>query len=54
MKRTLFKKMFFIYGITLIFGFGVLALLLSQLFNQYFIETKKSCCWSKAKKSVKI
>lgn len=50
MKRTLFKKMFFIYGITLIFGFGVLALLLSQLFNQYFIETKKELLLEQGKK----
>ncbi|MEL7563669.1 MAG: HAMP domain-containing sensor histidine kinase [Dehalobacterium sp.] len=41
MRRTIFKRLFFSYGITLILGFGILALLLLQLFNQYFIETKK-------------
>ncbi|MGI6679007.1 MAG: sensor histidine kinase [Dehalobacterium sp.] len=41
MKRTLFRKIFFTYSITLVLSFGLLALLLSQLFNQYFIETKK-------------
>lgn len=41
LRQTIFKRLFFTYGITLILSFGILALLLLQLFNQYFIETKK-------------
>jgi len=42
MKTTIFKKLFMVYGLTIIIGFGVLALLLLQLFNQYFIDSKKA------------
>ncbi len=42
MKRgTIFKRLFLTYGITIIIGFGILALVLMQLFDQYFIESKK-------------
>lgn len=41
MRRTIFRRLFITYGVTLTVGFGILALLLLQLFNQYFIETKK-------------
>ena len=40
-KGTIFKRLFLTYGITMIIGFGILAVLLMQLFNQYFIESKK-------------
>jgi len=40
-KGTIFRRLFLTYGITIIIGFGILALLLMQLFNQYFIESKK-------------
>jgi signal transduction histidine kinase len=41
MKNSLFKRLFLTYGITIIIGFGVLAVLLLQMFNQYFIDSKK-------------
>ena len=41
MKTSIFKKLFKTYAITLIIGFGLLAVLLSQLFNHYFITKKK-------------
>jgi len=50
MKQTIFKRLFFTYGITMILGFGILALLLLQLFNQYFIETKKELLMEQGKK----
>ena len=50
MKRTIFKRLFFAYGITLVLGFGILALLLLQLFNQYFIETKKELLMEQGRK----
>lgn len=40
-KGTIFKRLFLTYGITIIIGFGILALVLMQLFDQYFIESKK-------------
>ncbi len=42
MKKTIFKKLFLTYGITIIIGFGILAILLLQLFNQYFVDSKKA------------
>ncbi|ATW23701.1 sensor histidine kinase [Candidatus Formimonas warabiya] len=50
MRQTIFKRLFLTYGITLIIGFGILALLLLQLFNQYFIETKKQLLMDQGKK----
>jgi len=50
MRQTIFKRLFFTYGITLILGFGILAILLLQLFNQYFIETKKELLMEQGKK----
>ena len=41
MKRGIFKKLFITYGVTIILGFGILALVLMKLFSQYFIDTKK-------------
>lgn len=41
MKRSIFKKLFITYGITIIISFGILALLLLKLFSQYFIDSKK-------------
>ncbi len=41
MKKSIFRRLFLTYGITITIGFGILALLLMQLFNQYFIESKK-------------
>lgn len=41
MKKSIFKKLFITYGITIILGFGILALVLMKLFSQYFIDTKK-------------
>jgi hypothetical protein len=40
MKNKLFKRFFLTYGLTIIIGFGLLAVLLMQLFNQYFIDNK--------------
>lgn len=50
MKQTIFKRLFLVYGITLILGFGILALLLLQLFNQYFIEAKKELLMEQGRK----
>lgn len=41
MKKSIFKKLFITYGITIILGFGILALVLMKLFSQYFIDSKK-------------
>ncbi len=42
MKGTIFRKLFVVYGLAIIIGFGILALLLLQQFNQYFIDSKKT------------
>lgn len=41
MKKGIFKKLFITYGVTIILGFGILALVLMKLFSQYFIDSKK-------------
>lgn len=41
MKSKLFKRFYLTYGIAIIIGFGILAILLMQMFNQYFIDNKK-------------
>lgn len=41
MKKSIFKRLFITYGITIILGFGILALVLMKLFSQYFIDSKK-------------
>lgn len=41
MKKSIFKRLFITYGITIAIGFGILALMLLKLFDQYFIENKK-------------
>ncbi|SHI84381.1 sensor histidine kinase [Lutispora thermophila] len=41
MKKSIFQKLFITYGITIILGFGILALVLMKLFSQYFIDSKK-------------
>lgn len=41
MKKSIFRRLFITYGITIILGFGILALVLMQLFSQYFIDSKK-------------
>lgn len=41
MKRSIFKRLFITYGITIIISFGILAVLLLKLFSQYFIDSKK-------------
>lgn len=40
-KSGLFKKLLLTYGITIMISFGILALLLLKLFDQYFIDSKK-------------
>jgi len=50
MKNSLFKKLFLIYGLTIVVGFGILALLLSQLFNSFFIENKRQLLFEQGKK----
>lgn len=49
MKSSLFKKLFITYGVTIIISFGILALLLLRLFDQYFIETKKQLLMEQSK-----
>lgn len=41
MKKGIFRKLFITYGITIILGFGILALLLMKLLSEYFIDSKK-------------
>ncbi len=53
MKKSIFKRLFITYGITLAVGFGILALMLLKLFDQYFIENKKALLLEHGRKITK-
>lgn len=50
MKNTIFRKLFITYGLTIILGFGILALLLLQILGRYFIESKEQLLVEEGKK----
>ena len=50
MKNRIFRKLFITYGLTIILGFGILALLLSQILGRYFIENKEQLLVEEGKK----
>lgn len=53
MKNSIQKKLFITYGITIIIGFGILALALMKIFDQYFIEARKELLYEQGKKVAK-
>ncbi|MEA4845802.1 MAG: HAMP domain-containing sensor histidine kinase [Clostridiaceae bacterium] len=50
MKNSIQKKLFITYGVVIIIGFGILALTLLRIFNQYFIENRKELLYEQGKK----
>lgn len=50
MKNSIQKRLFITYGIAIIIGFGILALTLLKIFNQYFIENRKELLYEQGKK----
>lgn len=53
MKNSIQKKLFITYGIAIIIGFGILALSLLRIFDQYFIENRKELLYEQGKKVAK-
>lgn len=53
MKKSIFKRLFITYGITITIGFGILSLMLLKLFDQYFIENKKQLLLDHGRKITK-
>lgn len=50
MKNSIQKRLFITYGIAIIIGFGILALTLLKIFNQYFIESRKELLYEQGRK----
>lgn len=50
MKSTILKRLLITYGIAIIIGFGILALTLLKVFDQYFIENRKELLYEQGKK----
>jgi len=50
MKNSIQKRLFITYGIAIIIGFGILALALLKIFDQYFIEDRKELLYEQGKK----
>ncbi len=50
MKNSIQKKLFITYGIAIIVGFGILALTLLKIFDQYFIESRKELLYEQGRK----
>jgi methyl-accepting chemotaxis protein len=50
MKNSIGKKLFITYGIAIIVGFGILALTLLQIFDQYFIKNRKELLYEQGRK----
>ena len=50
MKRSIFKRLFITYGITIVISFGILSVLLLKLFSQYFVDSKKDLLLEYGKK----
>ena len=50
MKNSIQKKLFITYGIAIMIGFGILALTLLQILDQYFIENRKELLYDQGKK----
>lgn len=50
MKNSILKRLLITYGIAIILGFGILALTLLKVFNQYFIENRKELLYEQGKK----
>ncbi len=50
MKNSIRKKLFITYGIAIMIGFGILALTLLRILDQYFIENRKELLYDQGKK----
>ncbi|MGE5632434.1 MAG: sensor histidine kinase [Caulobacteraceae bacterium] len=49
MKNSIRKKLFITYGIAIIIGFGILAIMLFKVFDQYFIENRKELLYEQGR-----
>lgn len=53
MKNSIFKRLLITYGIAIFVGFGILALTLLKLFDQYFIENRKELLYEQGRRVAK-
>jgi len=50
MKNSILKRLLITYGIAIVLGFGILALTLLKVFDQYLIENRKELLYEQGKK----